>query len=480
MNKVSRFLINAAKRFDRNIVVGEPVVKAEQKSWGGLGTFDSNDDLVYRFEDGKNYIREGYDKNVDIFSIVGLAARKIGQVPWYVYKVKKDKKKELKDYLTASRNNKNPARANEIRGLRKKALDESIVDNELSELLQNPNPNNGQDSFFEQLYGYKLLTGEGNIWKNRGKTGGQPLELFIIPKANIQIIPKDKFRIAGYYMELGSARIPVAVDDLIMWRFPNYNFDPETLNHLRGQAPLMSMYYDLQAGNEGAKNRLKMNKNQGARGILTDTTGDGLKPASLSPQQQSDLKRLIDGKINNNDYAGSVMALQGVWNYLAMGLDAGQLKMIEQANLNTQKLCAGFNVPYEFFNPETTFANKEMAGKHFLYNHIAPAAYSLRDELNRGLLEDFGLSESQFIIEPDVMALPEAMEDLGKQITMLNQAWWYTPNQRLEKTGEEKNPDPNMDKIYVPANLKTLDQANTEIGGSLDEDVDLLRQNGAL
>lgn len=477
MNRLSKFFIAAAKRFDKNITVG--MKQQEQKAWGGLGTFDSNDDLQYRFNDGKNYIIEGYDKNSDVFAIVSLAARKLGQVPWYVYKVKKGKTKELKDYVTFSRNNRNPGRAIEIRNLRKKALDENVVDNELSELLATPNPNHGQDSFFEQLYGYKLLTGEGNIWKNRGKAvNSAPLELFIIPKSNLTIVPKDRFRIGSWVMELGSSRIPVPVENIINWRFPNYNFDPETLDHLRGQPPLMSMYYDLQAGNEGAKNRLKMNKNQGARGVLSDKTGDGLKPAQLTPQQHADLKRLINGKINNNDVAGSIAVLQGVWDYMSLGMDAGQLKMIEQSNLNTQKLCAGFNVPYEFFNPETTFANKEMAGKHFLYNHIAPAAYSLRDELNRGLLEDFGLSDSQYIIEPDVMALPEAMEDLGKQIAMLKDAWWIPPNRKLEMTGEEKNPDPNMDKIYIPSGFQPLEKANELTGAPLDEDEELLRQNG--
>lgn len=444
----------------------------------GYGTFIS-DGLAYVTERKNDFIEYGYNTNSDVFAIVNLAARKFGQVPWYVYKVKRNKAQELKEYLRYSKANRNPSRAAEINGLRKKAVDEMIVENELSELLNNPNPYQSQNFFLEQLYGYKLLTGEGNIWKNRGK-GRKPLELFLIPKNILEIIPKDSFRIAAWWMAIGSSRIRVPVEDIICWRFPSYKFDPIALSHLRGQSPLMSMLNDLEAGNEAAKNRVKMNKNQGARGVLTDMTGDGLKPAQLSPSQQSELKRIIDAKINTNDVAGSIAVLQGVWNYHSLGMDAGQLRLIEQYNMNTQKLCAGFNVPYEFFDPSTTFANKEQAGKQFLYNHIAPAIYSIRDELNKSLLKDFSLSDSQYIIEPDVMSLPEAMEDLGKQITMLKDAWWLTPNRRLEITGEDKSADPNMDKIFIPSGLRTLESAVDDIGSSLDEQEDTLRRSGLL
>ncbi|MGN6436865.1 MAG: phage portal protein [Agriterribacter sp.] len=443
-----------------------------------------NDGTVITANETKDYVKDGFNTNADVFSIVSLAARKFGQVPWYVYKVKKGKTKELNSYKTFSANNRNPARYGEMISLRKKAIEDSIVENDLSELLIKPNRNQGQDSFFETLYGYKLLTGEGNIWKNRGNDRGvgKVVELNHIPKKFLEIKGRmnDAYQIDGWRIEMGAFRKDIVPQDLIMWKFPCYLFDPATKLHLRGQPPLLSMRYDLEAGNENAKNKLKMNKSQGSRGLLYDATEGPLAMKLLTPEQQSVVQRAIDKKINSNDVASSIAFLQGKWGYHALGLDAQQLKMIEQGRLNTQTLCAGFNVPYEFFNPETTFANKEQAAKHFLYNHIAPAVYSLRDELNRSLLKDFGLLEGQYIIEPDISGLPEAMEDLQKQVTMLSAAWWLTPNQKLEKMGEDKSPDANMDKIYIPSSLRTLEDANVVTGRGLDGEEEVLNQNGAI
>lgn len=471
--------------------IDDPVQKVEQKKEEPQvevksynNTILPNGDLI-TVSETKDYTKDGYNANADVFAIVGLAARKVGQVPWYVYKVKKNATKEFNQYKTFSRTNTNPKLASELFALRKKAIDDSIVDNELSELLIKPNRNQGQDAFFEMLYGYKLLTGEGNIWKNRGNdTGrGKVVELNTLPKKFIDIIGRqnDPFQIDGWKIEMGAWRRDIKPQDLIMWKFPCYIFDPSTKLHLRGQAPLLSMRFDLEAGNENSKNRVKMNKSQGSRGVLyDDTPGRPTSFGDLTPQQEADVRRAIDRKINNNDYAGAIAFLQGKWGYHELGMDAGQLEMIEQEGLNTRKLCAGFNVPYEFFNPETTFANKEQAGKLFLYNHIAPAVYSLRDELNRSLLKDFGLSEGQYIIEPDISGLPEAMEDLQKQVTMLGAAWWLTPNRRLEIMGEDKSTDPNMDKVYIPANLRTLDDANVVVGRGLDQEEDLLNNNDAI
>lgn len=453
----------------------------DKKSFTGATTYNIlGDDPITMGGKGDDYVKDGYNKNVDVYAIVSLAARKFAQVPPYVYKIKKGKTKEAKDYIIASRNNKNPQKAGDILALRKKAIDESIVDNELSQMLQKPNLYMGQDSFFETLYGYKLLTGEGNIFKNRGDNDKGPIqELIIIPRQFIELRSdnRDWWGIDGYKLQLGNFSRNIEEDDLIMWKFPNYIFDPITKVHHRGKAPLQSMLYDMQASNENAKNKLKLNKNQGARGVLFDHTNAGVKAAALTPQQHSDLKRLIDGKINTNDVAGAIAVLQGQWGYHALGMDANQLKMIEQSNLNMQKLCAGFNVPYEFFNTETTFSNKEQASRNFVYNHIAPAAYSLRDEFNRSLLLDFKLDSWQYLIEFDITALPEVTEDLSKQVAALKDAWWFTPNQRLEKMGEDRSKDLLMDKIYMPSGLKPIDEVT---GPPLDSDEEILRQNNLI
>ena len=96
-------------------------------------------------------------------------ARKASSIPWYVYRLEGDDKakKSLYEYkkltnLRGGINNYDKAMM-----LRKNAYRENIVmDTPLAKLLDRPNQYQAQDAFLENLFGYRFLSGEGNIYGN--------------------------------------------------------------------------------------------------------------------------------------------------------------------------------------------------------------------------------------------------------------------------------------------------------------------------
>lgn len=427
---------------------------------------------IYPYGKDNTYIQKGYQKNAWVYSIVSKCAKKFSQVPWYHYKIKTTERKTWAEYIALTKDRlTDPKAIIEAKKMRIKSVDQQIVDSALSKLLNKPNRNQSGAQFREQLYGFKLLTGEGNIWLTKTEKGAKPSELLIIPKQNLALVKgMDAWDIASYKILLAGQERATAKDDLLMWRFPNYEFDPTMLTHLRGQAPLDAGLLLMQSSNEGAERLIAMNKNQGVAGLVYDKG----KRDYPNAEQGAFMRRQFNSIVNDSDFAGSIAYMTGELGYIQFGLDAGQLKLLEQSDVQFKGLCNIFDVPWQLFGNADSYENRKQYKRDFVYDNIAVACYSLRDELNAKLISEFGLDRDRDVIDCDVMALPELSEDLKSQVETLSKAWWLTPNEAREYTGYDRSQDVNMDKVYVSGSLQTMDQVNADPGGSLSNDLNQL------
>jgi len=117
------------------------------------------------------YVTDGYMGNSDVYSIVTFLARKAGSIPWYVYKMKPGEKAKtsLERYKQLSKGLHNKGAFERALMERKNAYEENMVTGTpLAKLLERPNPQQAQDQFFQNLFGYRILSGEGNIFGNDG------------------------------------------------------------------------------------------------------------------------------------------------------------------------------------------------------------------------------------------------------------------------------------------------------------------------
>jgi HK97 family phage portal protein len=433
----------------------------------------NNGVTIYPYGNDQTYIDKGYSKNAWVYSIVSKCAKKFSQVPWYHYKIKTSERKTWGEYQQLTKNGISDVRAiAEAKKMRLKARDEVIVDSPLSKFLNKPNRNQSGAQFREQLYGYKLLTGEGNIWFSRPDPNQKPSEMFIIPKANLALVRGgDPWAIAQYKILLSGATFENPPENILMWKFPNYTFDAAMLTHLRGQSPLDAGLLLLQSSNEGAERLIAMNKNQGVAGAVFDKAqGKGYPTA----EQAQFIRRQFNSIINDSDLAGQIAWLTGDLGYIQFGLDAGQLKLLEQSDVQFKGLCNIFDVPWQLFGNADSYENRKQYKRDFIYDNTAVACYGLRDELNAKLIPEFNLDRDRDVIDCDCMALPELIEDMKTQIDTLQRADFLTLNEKREYTGYDRLTDPNMDKIYVASGQTSLDDLNAPIGDNLNNDVNLL------
>lgn len=428
---------------------------------------------IYPYGKDETFINKGYNKNAWVYSIVSKCAKKFSQVPWYHYKIKTSERKTYADYVQLTKDALPDIKARiEARKMLKKSVEQVAVTSPLQDLINKPNRTQSRAMFMENLYGYKLLTGEGNTWMPRMNESDKPTEMVIIPKNLVGLVKGSSPWDIGEYKLLFTTPISQPKENLITWRFASYNFDAVNLTHLRGQSPLDAGLLTMQSSNEGMERLIAMNKNQGVAGAVFDKG----KREYPSPQQAQFIRSQFNEIINDEDLAGQIAWLTGDLGYIQFGLDAGQLKLLEQSDVQFKGLCNIFDIPWQLFGNADSYENRKQYKRDFVYDNIAPAAYSLRDELNAKLIPEFGLDRDRDVIDCDILSLPELSEDLKTQAETLAKLWQLTPNQVLEYIGYDKSTDPNMDKIYIPSGYQTLDDVNMPVGGDLSGEVNLLNQ----
>jgi HK97 family phage portal protein len=402
-------------------------------------------------------VTEGYSANSTVYTIIDIDAEKFASIPRYVVDAKSVEEKQAKLPHNLKRL---------INGIRVKANTESIKP-DLTKLLNRPNPYQGQAAFYKTVRSYFKACGEGFIWLNRGDVDGltdaqialKPvLEMYPLPSYRMEAIPDpDNFwGVSGWLLDVGGEKIPFKKVEIIHWKGTNLTFDAYTKEHLRGMPALKPGAADLQQNNDATRSSIRMHQNDGAKGALYEKTG-----VKMTPAQETQIRGVIDRKINNNDVKGAVAALQGEWGYLDLGKTSIDLDLLNAKKVSIMQLCFLFRVPYTFFDPNTAWANSEWQQKNWVSNSIVPASKELDDELNRVLPRAFGVEGKQ-IIQCDFTELPEMQQDMKLLTEWLKEAWWITPNEKRELQGYEKLTEELMDEPWVPQGLAPLSQSSDD------------------
>lgn len=397
-------------------------------------------------------VAEGYNANSTVYTIIDIDAEKFASIPRYVVDAKSVEEKQAKMpqmYKHLITGTKIKAKANSIKP-------------DLAKLLNRPNPYQGQAAFLKTVRSYYKACGEGFMWLNRGDVDGlsdseialRPvLEMYPLPSYRMKAIPdpENMWGVLGWLLDVGGQTIPFKKVEIIHWKSTNLTFDPYTKEHLRGMPALKPGAASLQQNDDATRSSIRMHQNDGAKGAMyTKTMG--------TPTQETQIRSVIERKINNNDVKGAVAALQGEWGYLDLGKTSIDLDLLNAKKVSIMELCFLFRVPYTFFDPNTAYANSEWQQKNWVSNSIISASKELDDELNRVLPRAFAAEGSQ-IIQCDYTELPEMQKDMASLTEWLLKAYWITPNEKRELQGYEVLAEDLMDEPWMPTGLTPLSQA---------------------
>lgn len=412
---------------------------------------------------------KAYKENASVYTVVTAIAQKFGYMPRYVYEIVDDDAAD--EYKRITRRpgfdvkSAKKLKKKAYKPFRKKSYSEQIIDSPLSDLLNKPNERDGQDSFFMKVDISYDLTGEAFVWLNRGLLSDgvegdarlkMPiLEMWVLPSQFMAVnVDRQDYvgEILSYIFIKSGIQYAIPKEDIIHWVRPNPDYDSYNYAHLRGLSPLAPGRKLFTADDAAMDALVAMHQNGGTKGVLTNPGN-----TKLTWEQSSKLDDVIDTKINNRSLRGAVVQVPGDWNYLDMSMNAVDMDLLESQDKMLERICNLYGINPNFFVSGATFDNLSQARKDFVTQTVLPRACSFRDEFNRMVLMAFNYDPKMITTDIDVSSLPELQEDMQKMVTALNQAWWFTGNEKRVEMNEEEMDDPNMDKIIIGSNMILLD-----------------------
>lgn len=415
-----------------------------------------------------------YVTNASVYTVTSLMAKKFAQLPRYLCEV--DEQASAAKYKLAMKLNPG-MRHQKLMKIRDKAFKEQVITQNdqtrrIMNLLNNPNPYMGQDSFYALLYTYKKLTGNSYVWLNRGASSDgvtgdarknlEVLEMYILP-SNYMSMTVDRSalfgRIVNYVMLDQGQKVFFQPEDVIHWKDPNPQWDGYQFTQFYGVSPLqpgMPLIIQDQAGRDAM---VAMFQHGGARGILYQESAANDAGYEETPEQAAARKSAIDTKINNKSQKSTIVSLMGKWGYAALGQTAVDMELINAMDKVFQRICNLLGCNPQIFQSDSTFNNVEQARKDLMTNAIIPDACSYRDEENRVLLQAFKLDKTKYLIDVDCSDVPELQDDIEKLTKTVTGNFTLTLNEMREELGFARLPDPNMDQVYILSNLMLLEDA---------------------
>lgn len=402
--------------------------------------------VIMQDDNDATYIREGYQKNATIYSLINIITKASTVVPFEIYEIKN--KSTAKKYKGITSGTIDQTAILNAQVLKKSAF-EPIYDSELEKVLERPNPNQSWASWLTELIAFGRLTGDRYIYGIKPETGPNQSkfkELYVLPSQLVEIVSKGMYEpISAYKLMYNSEYFidPEFVCHIKDFN-PEYNMAGE---NLYGMSPLKAGLRSLMSNNDAVLTGLRYLQNQTARGMLVSKDG------TLNEVQAQALKDKFRKQYQGANNGGDVIITPKDLSWVNFGLSASDLSLIEQYNASIKDLCNIYNVPAVLLNntESSTYNNVKEAKKSLYQNAVIPELIKIRDELNRWLVPAYG---QNLYLDFDFTAISEMQEDTDKLVAQLGNAWWITPNEKREAMYYASDSENEfMNDYYIPANL---------------------------
>lgn len=389
------------------------------------------------------YINDGYLYNPLVYSIVSFITQKAGAIPWGVYEVKEEK--ALRLYKSSTKYDFN------TKAIKTKALVQ-LPDHELSQLFVTPNVLQGWSEFFEQVCGFKLITGDSYIHciaPKGGLNAGKVKELWSIPSQIIKPIGGTRIDpVLGYqYLQQSELIPPEQIIHLKYWT-------PEYLNgaFLYGLSPLRAAKRVTTKSNSSYDSFVSSFQNMGAFGIISASN----EKADFTEEQAEMIEKRFSRKTGPNNWGKPLITAADI-KWQQIGMSPVDLNIIESDKMDLRTLCNIYHIGSELMGDASnkTYSNMKEAGSAAYTNAILPLLNSFRDAFNLFIKGKYG----NIYVDYDASMISELQDDLSAMTAALQGAWWITPNEKrdiMNFGADEINPA--MNDYWVPMGLIPMSQ----------------------
>ena len=339
------------------------------------------------FDIGKTegVIEKGYISNGDVYSIVKKIADNAKHIPRELWR------KDGDDWV-------------------------KVTEGDLFDIVtKRPNDQQNIHDFIEQSV-TNLLT-KGNTFRRGRRTPGfgEAFQEIIMVNNNIitidcmvedfNYIPKQ------YKLELGKNKLIVPVEDMNHVKF--YNPSDYGMSSCLGLSPLQAGLLSLVASNDNKTAQSVLVRNQGIRGLITSRS-----ERAQTPEERNQIQQAADNRMMGASKFGKAIATSANVDFIQMGMDATQLKIIESAVMKLRDLCNLYGVDSSLFNDPAnkTYNNRKEAEKAMFTNAVIPVNEKDIHSLSQWLLPGWNEKDNTtYEIRQNLSSIPVLHEDEDKR-----------------------------------------------------------------
>jgi HK97 family phage portal protein len=291
-----------------------------------------------------------------------------------------------------------------------------VTEGDLYEIVtKRPNDQQNIHDFIEQSV-TNLLT-KGNTFRRGRRTPGfgEAFQEIIMVNNNIitidcmvedfNYIPKQ------YKLELGKNKLIVPVEDMNHVKF--YNPSDYGMSSCLGLSPLQAGLLSLVASNDNKTAQSVLVRNQGIRGLITSRS-----ERAQTPEERNQIQQAADNRMMGASKFGKAIATSANVDFIQMGMDATQLKIIESAVMKLRDLCNLYGVDSSLFNDPAnkTYNNRKEAEKSMFTNAVIPVNQKDILSLSEWLLPGWNERDNTtYQIRQNLSSIPVLHEDEDKR-----------------------------------------------------------------
>ncbi len=295
-------------------------------------------------------------------------------------------------------------------------------------LLKQPNPLQGMGEFLQNMYQYRLISGNAYI-QAIGAKDTPPSELHLLRPDRVAVIAGNGTLPSGYRYTVGEYSKDFPVDRLTgASRILHIkNFHP--LNDWYGLSPVEAAAYSIDQHNQsGAWNQALLQNGARPSGALV-VRGDGAGGATLSEEQYNRVKHQIDEQFTGAANAGRPILLEGGLDWREMSLTPKDMDFVEAKHSSARDIALAFGVPPQLLGipGDNTYANLQEARLALWEQTIVPLVNCTMNTLENWLLPMFG-GGLDLVVDTDGISA----------LALRNQAVWERVEKASFLTEDEK------------------------------------------
>ena len=266
-----------------------------------------------------------------------------------------------------------------------------INNHPLLDLLKKPNPFIAGAEFFENIYAYKLISGNAFIQAIK-KEGQAPLELHILRPDRVSIIPDERGNISGYLYKVENYEKFFTINKTTGLSLILHlkNFHP--LDDFRGLSSVEAASFSIDQHNQAAAWNKSLLENAARPSGALIVKNNGPYEGSLSNDQYDRLKEQMEEVFMGSKNSGKPMLIEGGLEWQEMSLSPKDMDFIEAKNSAARDIALALGVPPQLLGipGDNTYSNMQEARLALWEETIIPLLDHLTDSFNKWLIPMFG------------------------------------------------------------------------------------------